>query len=506
MTPYAPRRWSRLPWNIALLLGAVFLAQGATAAPEDPAEEPLPDGVVAKVGELKLTYDGLCHAAVQQMTPRLRTQRSGPRAILEQLIEESMIAQECKRLGIEVTQADMDRQWADWDTRIRRSSNGDKTLLDVIRDQGTSIEEFRLQLRHVLRKDRLAEHPSKLGKTLPADESTRLQQVGIVVNELRKTTRIEYGLPIQEHVDADPPIAAAALGTGVVAAVNGAPITAVEFGQQLVLRLPSDEVREILDQECKTALMAAEGVRLSDAELEQELEHLRNLWPLERDFQQQVAWRTVTFSDRFQAEFKITESDVRGHRFYRGLLGLVRRMRSEVTPDEIGKEFEDGKTTRYGEHLIVTDIKIDFAQDRGAFQAASLRSKVDAYELAKNVAQSLARGIPFEKIVNDINSKQDRTFTATQVRLYNTDRDRILYDYAARLRDGDVSSPVETLSEVHVLMREEARPARKAEDIQPILIERIARQKARMWLEERIQSPGVVRVRWPLPHRSTPAR
>lgn len=492
----------------ALALAALSLAVAgpARAAPDEPAEAPLPDGVVAKVGELTLTYDGLCQAAVQHMLPRLRSERSGPRAILEEIIEEMMVEQECERLGIAVTSADVDKKWEDLNAQIRRTSGGEQTLVDVIREQGSSTEEARARLLHVLRKERVAEHPSHLGKTLPSDDGLRLRQVTFVIDTLLRRSQIEYGVPIVEHVERDPPRPPAVLAPGVVATVNGAPITTAHYGQQLVLRLPSDDVREILDQECKTALMVAEGVRLTDAELEQELAHLRELWPLERDFQQHVAWQTVTFSDRFQAEFKIREEDVFKHRYYRGLLGLVRRMRVEVTDADVAREFEDGRDTRYGAYLIVTDVKITFAQERSSFVATKVRSKREALELARQVAQSLARGIPFSKIASDINNLRDPTYTATQVRLYNTDRDRLLYDYAAGMKDGDISSPVETLSEVHVLRREESRPARNPAEIRPILVERIARQKARSWLEEHLHAPGAVRVRWPLAQRSVPPR
>jgi hypothetical protein len=441
-------------------------------------------------------------AAVQQAMQRLKSQRSGPRAILEELIEESMVEQECARLGLKVTQADVDRQWQEWDQRLRKNSNHEQTLLDVIKEQGMGVGEFRAKLAHILRKERIAEHPSNLGQTMPEDQNARLQQVGIVIGKLRTRTQVEYGVSIQEHVEAQPPVPPAALPKGVVAAVNGQPIAAADFGKEMLLRLPSEDVREMLDQECKTALMAQEGVRLADEEVREEIAHLERLWPLDREFQQQVAWRTVTFTDRFEAEFKVGVDDVLHHRYYRGLFGLVRRMRATVTDEDVVKDYDEGKASRYGPHLIVTDIKIDFAQESGVFQGANLRSRRLALETAKDVVQTLARDVPFKKLVDDINAKRDRTFTANEVRLYDGDRDRLLYDHASKLRDGDVSAPFETLAEVHVVRREESRPGRALEEIRPLIVERLARLRAREWLEKRVNDPAFVRVRWPLPERT----
>jgi hypothetical protein len=400
-----------------------------------------------------------------------------------------------------VTEADMQEQWKEWDDRVRRNSNYERTLADTIREQGTSEAEFRVQMRHLLRKERVAEHPRNLGKTLPEDEHKRLQQVGIVITSLRKGTTVEYGVVLQEHLATDPPGRPAALGPGEVARVNGRPVTAKHFGEQLVLRLPSDDLREILEQECKSMLMATEGVHLTDAQLQEEIDHLRALWPLDREFQQQVAWRTVSFPDRFQAEFKMTEEEVKESPFYRGLFGLVRRMRAQVTPERVAKDYEDGRHGRYGSHLVVTDVQIQFAQEQGPFQAARLRSRAAALQAAKEVVQSLARGASFEKVVGEVNARQDRTFTAAQVRLYDRDQDRILYDHASRMRDGDVSSPVETLSEVHILRREESRPARTLEEVRPLILEHLARGDARDWLEKRVNDPVVVQMRWPIAQR-----
>ena len=64
-----------------------------------------------------------------------------------------------KRLGIGITRADVDRLWKDWDSRLRINSNGERTLLEMIKDEGTTRKEFVEQMWHILRKERIAKHP-----------------------------------------------------------------------------------------------------------------------------------------------------------------------------------------------------------------------------------------------------------------------------------------------------------------------------------------------------------
>ena len=495
---------------VPLLLLACCLPMAATAAEPDD----LPPGVIALVGGRQLTFDGFCTAAVQQALPALKRSRAGPRHVLEQLIEEKMVQLECQRLGIVVTERDVQKQWDDWNRRLRINSNGERTLKDMIRENGTSQQEFRVQMAHILRKERIASHPENLGNLLPKNETARLAQIGIVIKKLRERTKVEYGVWTVEHVNQGQ--RPAKLAPGVVATVNGQPITESEFGRALVLRLSGDEVREYLERECKTAIMSMEGVSITDAEFDEEVEHLRNEWELWRELQREALWSTVSFKDRFQADFKGSIEDVRKSRYSRGLIGLVRRMRAAVTPAQVEKEFREQKDTRFGEHIVVNDIMIRFAQESGLL--AGGRKREEALRMANEIVRRQEAGESFDKIANSVNARKDRSFQAKKIRLYKSDereadaqgnkfkgrmlnKDSELYKRAAQLRDGDVTSPFETLSEVHVLRREGVRAARTLDEVRSYIVDQIARRNAREWINERIKDPKFVVMRWPLPQR-----
>jgi len=468
----------------ALLLSALLLlplvgALGgkACAAPEDPVFPKLEPPVVAIVGGRKLTFDGFCKAVAQQALAEVKRSMAGPRSVLEQLIEERMVHLECKRLGIVITQADVDRLWKDWDSRLRINSNGERTLLEMIKDQGTTRKEFVEQMWHILRKERIAKQPEYLGPRLPKSETARLNQIGIVIKKLREKTDVKYGITTLDHVrqDVEPDV----LPTGIVATINEVPVTEFEFGRALVMRLSGSKVREYLDTECKTAILSMQGIKISDAEFDAEIDRLRDLWPLQRELQREEIWSTVSFKDRFGADFKGGFEDVKKSRYPRGLIALVRRRRNEVTEEEIRAEFEKQRDTRFGEYILVSDIQITFAQSGGLLVGG--RTRKAALRLARDLVQRQEAGQPFEKICASVNAKKDRSMQAKRLRLYK--------------------SATGELAEVHVLRREGLRPARTLEEVRPHIIEVIARRKARDWINEKVKDPKCVRIRWPLSER-----
>jgi len=398
-----------------------------------------------------------------------------------------------------VTKKDVDDLWREWDTKLRKTSGGTRTLRDEIKDRGTTESEFVEQMWHILRKERIAGHPKYLGRLLPADEKSRLNQIGIVIATVRKGAKIEYGIETLDHVQQkQKPVD---LGPGVVARVNGEPITNVEFGRALIIRSNGATVREYLDKECKTALLTIKGVKLQPEELEAEVAYLEKLWPLERELQRDEIWRTVTFKDRFETQFNMAMEEVRNSRYALGLLGLVRNMRPTVTEAEIAAEFEAQKDGRYGRHILVYDIEIQFAQEKGLMAHQGLPSRRDALKIANKLSAQLARGDAFDKVANEVNTQRRAWIQAKRIRIYNTDQDLTLRQQAERMRDGDISSPFDTLSEVHVMQRVGLRPARTLEEVRPCILETLARRKARDWIEEKLKDPAWVRLRWPLPER-----
>ncbi len=479
-----------LSFVLTAALGGSMLV-GASARGEGESAPRLPDGVVARVLGTDLTHDAFGVTLVQHSLRELRENHHGPRAVLEQMIEELLVVTRCRELGIDVREADLRAKEEDLNRQVRQASGGRQRLSDVIAEQGKTVAEFRAGLLHEMRKDRLVNH--RLGGTLPDDEHQRLNQIKVVIAKLVSEADVKYGIPVKEDLDPE------TLEPNVVATVNGAPITRVEFGRQLTFRLPSHEVREALARECQVGIMVKRGTSIDDPTLLAEVEHLRNLWVVERTIQREVEWESVEFPDRFRAIFKVPVEEITSSRYLRGLFGLVRQLRGEVEEKDLRANYDDGLRGRYGPHIVAMDVKIGFEQGRNPFRGSEAsRDRREALDLGRRVYEDALRGTPFERIVSEIRNRHDSTYTASRIRIYDSPADALLWRTVNELKDGAVSAPFDTLAEVHVLRRERQAPGKSYEALRELLVDYEARQKAMTWLAEQIADPEVVRMRWPL--------
>jgi hypothetical protein len=438
-----------------------------------------------------LTLRGLALAMVNRVRSELTEAGSGPLTILRQMIEERVIAQEARRLGLEVTEAEIDARFAALDREVRLTTNASRVLADVVaKDMKITMAQFRDQLRHQMRKEEVAGHEKYLGKTLPKDEKARLGQVEIVTGEIHKKAKVRYAVAVP--MEREP----ATLPAGTIATVNDEPLATLDFGMELVRRLPSDRVRLVVDQECKAVL--TEGMALSEGDMDAEIERERENWNRWREMSREEAWRAISYDDRIRARYGVTLDEVKQDRFFRGYYGLIRSFRDRVSEEEVRREWEEKKETVWGQSIRVDDIQIGFLQKNALVAPRGSRELKDARKLAQEVLVQRETGVPFDQIMRSVNQRQDRSFAAASRRLRNTDDDRLLFDAAMAIKDGEVTL-VDTLAAVHVIRREGWVPAPGYDDVRHLIREGIAQRRAEEWLDERLKDPSVVKVRWPLP-------
>ena len=161
-------RWLLLPalLVVALVAWAFFLHEGQDEQAASPQESDvaLPAEVIVAVEE---------------------------GGLLRQAWEEYVVAQEAARLGVSVTDAQLEERYQELDTHVREGSQGTRSVVDVIlQDMKTSIPEFKEGLRHTMLKERVATHPEHLG-TLPENDNVRLAQMQVVIARLLR----EHPLP-----------------------------------------------------------------------------------------------------------------------------------------------------------------------------------------------------------------------------------------------------------------------------------------------------------------------
>jgi hypothetical protein len=477
---------------LAALAFATLLVAGRPVRAEDP-----PADWVAQCGGQILTMRGLAAVAVDRVGAELLEMASGPLSILRVMVQENMVAQEAKTLGVAVSEAEVDRSWSDLARTVHTQSGGTKTLDDVIREQGSTVRETRDNLREQLLKEKVAAHPKYLGKTLPTDAKTRIAQAEIVAEQIAKTATVRFGIPVAMQPEA------VDLGPDVVAEVslpNRAPerITRRDFGLALVRRLPADRVREMIEQECQSVL--TKSMALTEEEMATAIEEERVRWNDWRKQTEQIAFRDVSYDDWVKMKYRLSLEDLRKDRYFRGQFGLLRHFRQavEADPATVRAEYEKAREGMYGEAYEVSDVQISFLQENALINPQRQRTRKEALRIANDLLSKSATGVSFDMLMREVNDARDPTFRAQRRLLRNTDNDRLLYEQVRQLKDGETTR-TETLSEVHVLRRERHVPAPSFEEVRSHVVERLTNLRAREWLQARMTDESTVRIRWPLP-------
>ncbi|VGO10660.1 Survival protein SurA precursor (Peptidyl-prolyl cis-trans isomerase SurA) [plant metagenome] len=146
--------------RLALASAALALSAGAVAQPAPAASAPSPvvDGIAAVVDKSVITWSEL-QAATRQAERELaqqNIQRPDPvvlqRQVLQRLIRERLEDQEASRLGIRVTDEQVDQAIA---TIAQRNRITPQDMRKQIESQGTSWEDYRVVLRRDVMLDRV---------------------------------------------------------------------------------------------------------------------------------------------------------------------------------------------------------------------------------------------------------------------------------------------------------------------------------------------------------------
>lgn len=490
--------------RLALCLSAL-LGPRPSPARAEPLPE-LPEPVVARVFDAagrkvaELTRDGLAYALAQKLEKDLADVGSGPLTILRELIEERLVQQEAKRLGLEVSAKEVADEEQKLDTRLRLAAGGQQNLAQLRQSKGMSAEDFRAWLKLELLKARIAEHPTYLGK-LPADEKQRMSQISVVIIELHKKAKLVWAVANGLGAPVTP------LPDQALVTVNGDPVTRAAFGQALMHRLPEDEIKDVLERECATKVLESEGVQLDDAGMAAELELRSRLWLVQRSLMGDDRWRSLPFEQYLEGVLKMKREEIAANRYYRSFYGLVRAQRQSVTDADVAKEYAAKKDTHYGPAVVVHGLQVSFVRKTGLFGQGEGREKRDALTIVQGALRETAAGRPFSDVVKNIASRYhdprnpslpDPTVREGRRRLFNVSADKILYDAALLLRDGETSNVVETLSELFVMRRESMEPARGLEEVRDVIREALAGAQARARLERVTQDATRVQIRWPL--------
>jgi hypothetical protein len=457
---------------LCTLLLAIGLAAGAAHAEEEPPAWK-PDEV-ARVLDDSVTWLELCRAAVEHLTPALRVRESTASSVLQRVVTEHVTSRACRERGIAATAEDVARRRAELDASVKKRTGGRQTLDDILMAQVVSRRALEARLRGDLH-----------AKALAAAGADVAQLVGEA--EIRVFAP-NAAYPSARSADGD-----------VFLIVDGVPVGVVDFGARLLANIGAGRVRAILDAECRSRLAALQGARLSEEDMAEEIRFLADLQALEERFDPEEVWETVYLhGDRKERHARQPE-ELPESPHARSLFGLVKRYREAATAEDVRRAWEAKRDSTYGPHVRVTDVRIEYRRASDVFGGGPKRTRSEALRLARSYLAEIDAGLSFDALVRRIQEAAEPGVTAERLRLYQTDRSRILLDRALAVRDGEVAPLFETLSEVHLLRREAAEEAPAFETIEKLVRERLARERVRNWFEDMMADQDSVRLRWPLP-------
>lgn len=463
---------------VAFAAGPAHAGDGPATpvAPIVPKPVDLPPGVVARVRGRDLTVAEFEARLVDRMKGELTDPQSSAMGVLQIVIEETVVAQEAARLGIRVTTEDYDRSYAEIDLQVRNRFGGEKTLATIIKEQGLAPEEFRRRVEEQIRKERIASDPAYLGNALPKDPNQRLAQVEVVIKQLIKKAAVEL----------------ASLPVGVVAKVNGAPVTAATFGASLRSRLAESEVRRILNEVCITMLLDQEGLEFAQSQVDEELQFDRPLWQRMRAEALTPEKRELTFEGFLQIRYNSSIEELHTSAYRRGLFALRRKLRVAVTDDDVMKAWSQGSQGPYGASYVATDIMVSFQIPNAVMETVKRRTLEEARRIVADLSRRLSSGEPLASIEAEIKARGDRSMLVEHRAVVNEGNDLPIFAVAATLKDGQWSQPLEQISEIHLVRRESFRPAPKLDDVRPVVRQHLVDQRAQLWLQDRMRDDVII--------------
>jgi hypothetical protein len=427
--------------------------------------------VVARVRNRDVSREEFRRHLVKVAKAELDDPQTPSGSVFEFYRQEIVVAQEASRLGIVVTQQEYDARYAQLDAEVRRVSEGKETLDTVRRQQRHGVEEFRANLETLIKKERIAGHPSYLGDRLPKDDRERQAQVEVVFGELMKKARIERsGLP-----------------AGTVARINGRAITDVELGLVLEQRLGKADVLKSLNRLLLALLLDQEGLGMSEADVTRVLEADRPLWERQKEDATQPEIRSLSFDSFLQWRYGAPVAEMRASPYWRGLLALKERVRASITDDEVSRTWVEGAQTEWGPVVLVTDIAVSF-QIPKAVTEPTVRRRTQ--EEARRTINDLARRLSSESgdaIVKEVQQAKDRGVVAEKRRVRFFENEMKLFDAVKDLPDGAWTPVVELLSEYHLMKREGMRPAQPLEVMRPIVREKLVGLRTNDWISKRME-------------------
>jgi len=443
----------RLPFLLTILAPLILIPARAGSGSEWPPPSDLPEGVLAIVGDDRITE--------RELHVRLaRDKTQGERApVRDQLVDTRLIQTEMQRRGVRVERAEVDRRMAQLEQEIRERSGGRTTIDDELARQGIRRELFRDQLEYLVGLEQLARE--EFG--IPEGEEVPQSKANLVLAQLREQAEPETeGLP-----------------EGIVARTKRFDITEAELGRALA-RLESDEELNELLRTLASESLIERGAR--DLEIRITEERLREELDLRRwAFARLERYPGLSYDDFLRASRQIEPEEFLQTPNFRSQVKLKEIARRSFPVEQRRKRFEETRDA-YG----------PLRRARHLFVSTAERTESEAVERLDRLRTELDAGVPFASLVQQHSEAADRSKGGDTGYFPRTAGLAPEFVQAAfELRPGVVSAPVRTEGGFHLIQVIGVKPLPSFEKVDGLVL----RELASKWLADARRS-AEIRPAW----------
>lgn len=397
---------------------------------------PLPlDTPLATLDGTPITRRDLLRRLVQ----RYRATKEGETALSE-LIDNRLVEREMKARSITVDAAAIDAKFKSLDKMMADSGAG-KTLAEELAGRGVAESEFRDRLGLLLGLEALARQDFSMK---PGEEVPNAKQ-HLWLKTAREKAKIEFS------AETDGPN---------VALVGGEPITVERFGEELEKALPSERLRECLNEAVGIRLVAklsAEaGVTIGDDDVRADIAARKKQFEADPRFQGVPYDEYVKATRGAGAESFLSDPD------FRAQVALKKIVVAKEGREAVRKRFDERQDV-YGARVHVKQVFIQASEKPlppPLGDGKTTRTFADAEKLAREAKKELDGGAKWKDVVSKYSEDASRLREGDLG--FFPEKNRFgpeFYASAKALAPNAISEPIRSSFGWHVIQLVEARPA-----------------------------------------------
>jgi PPIC-type PPIASE domain/SurA-like N-terminal domain len=422
-----------LAFGLALGTASEVSAQSAPAKTSDPFKtgKAVPAGAVAVVGDRSLLIEDFARSVYERYIGR----EIGGR-VLKDLVQRKLILTNMKKMSITVGAAELEQHYSEVDRQYREATKGEKTIADILKQEGLSAADFRERLRLQLALKKMAARDFKREDISTSDQAMWLRS---------KTLDAKVEQDIRNLPDR------------AAARVYGEYITFEDFAREILNSVKEREalgiVRTRLEAMHALQMLESAGIEYSEQAKKEAFKRFKTT------FEADAKFKNIPFEDFIRERSGMSiEAYQKGPVFTRqAALHLLGR---KLVSDEEAPQRYEAMKENWGPRKHVRHIFI--RGDRNPKNKEFVRSFDDAKQRCEEILERIRKGDKFDELVRvlseDVNSKFKGgtldIFTPVSAREF-----KALDPVLATMEVGDIKGPIRSSKGYHVIKLESVEPA-----------------------------------------------